>query len=468
MKLSIQKSFVVLLVLLTSRTASGQAIFEINLHLYKPLAESRVVFEDSILTFYAPYKAGKETHFPIVYFHRQDYSNDKILIPFRVATDAASVEMNKEFIKKQKNETKVLVALISDKKNRQIIEAKPELHAKKGLRMYDCNFEDNPSRKTFHLFLGSKSDSKTNHFANIKAIKKKISSILIDNPEAIINIHFSDRNKLCNGDDTYVNHSIKYLTYNGDRMGSSLKEKEALKITKQNKDAIINKLQVNTEQVIFVHEDITGYSTGIDSQNRIYFEANFATKHKHPTTKKYLDERGFSYLGSYLLRIELDRKGDYLSVQLKKEILPDFSNRYYENYGDVDADAFESISAPVEPAPYPPTTDPNENEIVGYVQSEPEYPGGIGKLYEDIYHNFTYPELERQNKIQGTVFISFVVEKAGNITDIRIDRGVNGGPNLSKEAIKSVKKLKPFTPAKMNGKPVRYRYRLPIKFILRD
>jgi protein TonB len=137
-----------------------------------------------------------------------------------------------------------------------------------------------------------------------------------------------------------------------------------------------------------------------------------------------------------------------------------------ENISTQTQEGEETIQAPTEPV-VSTVIQEEEEEIVAFVQAEPEYPGGIEKLYEDIYKNITYPEMEKENNIQGTVYVSFVVEKTGSITDIKIDRGVNGGPNLSKEAEKAVRKLKPFTPAKMNGKSVRYRYRVPIKFILR-
>jgi protein TonB len=75
--------------------------------------------------------------------------------------------------------------------------------------------------------------------------------------------------------------------------------------------------------------------------------------------------------------------------------------------------------------------------------------------------------MEKEQSISGTVYVSFVVEKNGNVTDVKTERGVTGGPNLSKEAEKAVKKLSNFTPAKMNGKSVRYRYRIPIKFTLK-
>jgi protein TonB len=137
-----------------------------------------------------------------------------------------------------------------------------------------------------------------------------------------------------------------------------------------------------------------------------------------------------------------------------------------QNIGNEDVEGEDGIQAPSEPSA-PAVIEEVEEEIVAFVQEEPSYPGGIEKLYEEIYKSITYPEMEKENNIQGTVYISFVVEKTGAITDIKIERGVNNGPNLGKEAEKAVRKLKPFSPAKMNGKSVRYRYRMPIKFTLK-
>ncbi len=112
-------------------------------------------------------------------------------------------------------------------------------------------------------------------------------------------------------------------------------------------------------------------------------------------------------------------------------------------------------------------TDEKEEEIKAFVSEEPVYPGGLENMYAEIYKNMTYPEMEKEQSISGTVYVSFVVEKNGNITDVKTERGVTGGPNLSKAAEEAVKKLSNFTPANDNGKSVRYRYRIPIKFTLK-
>lgn len=109
-----------------------------------------------------------------------------------------------------------------------------------------------------------------------------------------------------------------------------------------------------------------------------------------------------------------------------------------------------------------------EDEILMYAEEMPEYPGGNEALMAEIASSLVYPELEKMSEIQGTVYLGFVIEIDGTISDIRVLRGVTGGPGLEKEAVRVVKGLKySFSPAKMNGKPVRLQYNLPVRFVLK-
>lgn len=111
--------------------------------------------------------------------------------------------------------------------------------------------------------------------------------------------------------------------------------------------------------------------------------------------------------------------------------------------------------------------EPREEEVLTFASEMPVYPGGTDALMKDLNANLIYPDMEKENEIQGTVYMGFVVEKDGSITNVQVKRGVNGGPGLTKAAETAVKKLKKFeTPAKNNGKPVRYQYTLPVKFKL--
>jgi TonB family protein len=119
------------------------------------------------------------------------------------------------------------------------------------------------------------------------------------------------------------------------------------------------------------------------------------------------------------------------------------------------------------PAPVEIVEAPREEEILSFASEMPAYPGGTDGMMKDLNANLVYPDMEKENGIQGTVYVGFVVEKDGSITNVEVKRGVSGGPGLTKAAEYAVKKLKKFeTPAKNNSNPVRYQYTLPVKFVL--
>jgi protein TonB len=95
----------------------------------------------------------------------------------------------------------------------------------------------------------------------------------------------------------------------------------------------------------------------------------------------------------------------------------------------------------------------------------PEFPGGgEGALIAYIAKNTKYPPMARENNIEGTVFISFVVEKDGSVSDVKILRGIGGG--CDEEAKRVIKNLPNFAPGRQNGRPVRVQFNVPVKFKL--
>ncbi len=105
-----------------------------------------------------------------------------------------------------------------------------------------------------------------------------------------------------------------------------------------------------------------------------------------------------------------------------------------------------------------------DNTVYNFVSMEnpPTYPGGMEKFYRTLSDNIKYPPMAAENNIQGSVYVSFTVEKDGNITDIKIDRKLGYGTD--EEAIRALKLTKRWNPGMQNGKPVRVKYNLPIKF----
>jgi protein TonB len=99
------------------------------------------------------------------------------------------------------------------------------------------------------------------------------------------------------------------------------------------------------------------------------------------------------------------------------------------------------------------------------VEEMPEFPGGEAALLLYISEHTQYPEVAKENNIQGKVYIKFCVTSKGGVDKVSIFKGVD--PELDAEAIRVVKTLPPFKPGKQGGKPVPVWFTVPINFQLK-
>ena len=100
--------------------------------------------------------------------------------------------------------------------------------------------------------------------------------------------------------------------------------------------------------------------------------------------------------------------------------------------------------------------------VFDVVEENPEFIGGIQKLYEYLCNNIYYPEMAKENGIQGKVFVQFVVWKDGTIRDVKVVKGVH--KTLNTEALRVINEMPKWKPGKQRGKNVNARFTLPIKF----
>jgi periplasmic protein TonB len=105
-----------------------------------------------------------------------------------------------------------------------------------------------------------------------------------------------------------------------------------------------------------------------------------------------------------------------------------------------------------------------EAQIFYIVEEMPEFPGGEAALRAFIAKSINYPVIAQENGVQGKVYVSFIVDKDGGISDAKIARSVD--PSLDKEALRVVNTLPKWKPGKQRGKPVRVSYTVPISFVL--
>jgi protein TonB len=106
----------------------------------------------------------------------------------------------------------------------------------------------------------------------------------------------------------------------------------------------------------------------------------------------------------------------------------------------------------------------SDDEFFMVVENMPEFPGGDLGLMKYIQKNVKYPPIAKEYNITGKVYISFIVDKSGSVTNVKIARGVD--KNLDAEAMRVVKSLPKYKPGKQRGKAVRVMFTIPINFTL--
>jgi len=117
-------------------------------------------------------------------------------------------------------------------------------------------------------------------------------------------------------------------------------------------------------------------------------------------------------------------------------------------------------------APTPNIIHDAQGDIFKSVEQSAEFPGGLNALYKYMGKNLRYPEAARKNDVQGKVFVTFVIEKNGLVSNVKIIRGIGHG--CDEEAVRVIKASPKWKPGMQNKRPVRQQYTLPINFALAD
>jgi protein TonB len=150
---------------------------------------------------------------------------------------------------------------------------------------------------------------------------------------------------------------------------------------------------------------------------------------------------------------------DVLDVLEDNQVVEDAPTIQEEDVEKVD------FSAPIEEVEVV-EEEPEEPQVFFIVEDMPEFPGGELALRKYIAENVRYPEMAKENDIQGTVYVRFVVDEQGKVTNVEVMRGVD--PLLDKEAVRVVQSLPKWKPGKQRGKAVKVSHSVPIKFALQN
>tara|TARA_B110001450_G_C17654084_1_gene494470 strand:+ start:49 stop:1833 length:1785 start_codon:yes stop_codon:yes gene_type:complete len=108
----------------------------------------------------------------------------------------------------------------------------------------------------------------------------------------------------------------------------------------------------------------------------------------------------------------------------------------------------------------------NDDKSFNVIDDMPEFPGGDLALMKFINKKVKYPGIAKRNNVTGKVYVSFIVDKDGSVTNVKIVRGVD--KRLDAEALRVVSALPNYKPGKKNGKPTRVQFTIPINFSLNN
>lgn len=140
----------------------------------------------------------------------------------------------------------------------------------------------------------------------------------------------------------------------------------------------------------------------------------------------------------------------------------EFSDESVADYETPTSTATDEVSDPTTVDEMSCHTSTIEHEIYDIADVAPDFPGSGEGLYHFIHDNLIYPQLALDNNITGTVHVTFVVEKDGQITNAEILHDIGGG--CGEEALRLVNSMPLWTPAYVNGEPVRYQFNLYVPF----
>ncbi len=129
------------------------------------------------------------------------------------------------------------------------------------------------------------------------------------------------------------------------------------------------------------------------------------------------------------------------------------------NFDNIEIDRIEEIVEYI--------GEPEEEEVdvtVSFAETMPSYKGGLKAFYKFVGQNLKYPAQARRIGIEGKVFVHFVVDKDGSLSDIKIVRGIGAG--CDEEVLRIIEKSPKWNPGKQRGRPVKVRMMMPITFQL--
>jgi protein TonB len=145
--------------------------------------------------------------------------------------------------------------------------------------------------------------------------------------------------------------------------------------------------------------------------------------------------------------------------------VPDGANINQDDLGKITVNAPVSPDEPTATIDEPPVLDIKPDlEVHTIVEEMPTFVGGESARIKFLSENLVYPQMAKENNVQGTIYVSFVIDSKGHITNVRLLRGIGAG--CDEEALRVISLMPDWNAGRQNGRSVNVSFNMPIVFKL--
>ncbi len=230
------------------------------------------------------------------------------------------------------------------------------------------------------------------------------------------------------------------------------------KLNGTQKDYFDNGLPRN--EATYVDDSLTGTTRNYYNNGKLMKEIPYVNYKIEGTVKTYTDQGKLSAAvdytkgklnGNFIMywgNMQVKRNDKYEKGEFKQGTIYDSNGVELQPYVKLNLDI----------------TATQNDEVYTIVEQMPTFSGDVDAW---IGEHIQYPETERQHQISGTVYVTFIIEKDGQVDHVRVLKGIEGGDGLEDEAVRVILSMPKWTPGMQGGKAVRVAYNLPIRFLLR-
>lgn len=316
-----------------------------------------------------------------------------------------------------------------------------ESEAKNNLSKLNLDFDQSTEKKT----LDSLSLLLTNHEAN-----RQNYTVLTGNAISMSQKNFLIYYSKKLSEDLKDFHNYNHLPYiYNDRKHYEIDDSNSKDKTEWN-----NYLLALKDQVIKDCSSIKNSLLGFE-------EASLKSKEKLALFKKYIPL--FLESVQEFQPLNLKEKTDSLKRDFQSKGPEGFADAYFTIFPDVYPEKSKILDPDYGAVPPPPPIN-NPSTIYEVVDESAEFPGGLAEAKKFIQRNLIYPESALDENIEGKCYVKFMVSDEGVISNITVQKGVPNCNDCDKEAIRLVKSMPKWKPAKINGKAVNSYFVLPVPF----